>query len=122
MTVQCLGQTFAIQQLAYTILQLVKALRPSGGNAAAYRLTFATQAQPENTAVPARWKTLRGRGKEERAFWSSNITLYFKVSSLCPWVSVTLGTTNRYRRKRCASGTSCLSQGGLWMQIVQEVE
>lgn len=80
--VQCLGQTFALQQLTYTLLQLVKAMRSSAPESTNYHLSFATEAQPVGTGVPARWKTLQGKGKQERAFWSNNLTLYFKVSML----------------------------------------
>lgn len=79
---QCLGQTFALQQLAYTVAQLVKSLRPCEPGSVAYRLSLAPEAQPDGTDVPVRWKTLRGRGAQEGAYWSNNLTLYFKVSAL----------------------------------------
>ncbi|KAI5450415.1 Protein kinase alk2 [Naganishia albida] len=74
----CLGQTFALQQLAYTVAQLVKSLRPCEPGSVAYRLSLAPEAQPNGTDVPVRWKTLRGRGAQEGAYWSNNLTLYFK--------------------------------------------
>jgi cytochrome P450 len=78
--VQCLGQNFALMQLSYVMAKLLRSLSDPETKSALYTVVLAPDEQPKATSPPEAWKDLLGRGKEEKVWVASNLTLYVKVS------------------------------------------
>jgi hypothetical protein len=68
-----LGQTFAYQECSYLLIRL---LQHFDG------ISFAPDAQPEDSLPPEEWKSMEGRQALEKVRVKSSMTLYVEASPI----------------------------------------
>jgi hypothetical protein len=94
---QCLGQNFALHQIAQTTSRILQHMSQSS-----LSLVLSPYHQPPSTHPPEGWKRLRGRGQEEKCWVYSDVVLGYKVSE-------------RVDPRHRTGANSSWEQGGLWI-------